>query len=140
MRRYRFVAVFVIAGLMTACSTASSAPPASGGTIAAEVNEWSITLASSTVAAGEVTFNITNSGEKTHEFVVVKTDTAAAELPVTAADEVDEAVLAPVGEVEDIEAGATPPLTLTLEAGHYVILCNLTAHYGKGMYADLTVN
>jgi uncharacterized cupredoxin-like copper-binding protein len=140
MRVQRAIALLSAAALLAACSSSSASPSAAeAGTIDATLTEWSITLGSATASAGEITFNITNDGEKTHEFVVVSTDLDADSLPVVE-DEVPEDQLTPVDEVEDIAAGATPTLTVNLEPGHYVILCNLTAHYGKGMHADLTVN
>lgn len=138
MRRLRFLSVLAIAGLVVACSS----PSASGG--ASEVNatlkEWQFDLDSSSGAAGEITFNIQNDGEKTHEFVVIATDLDAADLPVDeAADEVDETQFTPVDEVEDITSGSSATLAVDLEPGHYVILCNLTGHYAKGMAANFTV-
>ena len=44
-----------------------------------------------------------------------------------------------VDEVEDIAVGATESLTLTLEAGNYVVICNIPGHYLAGMHAALTV-
>jgi len=141
MNLRRYTALAIVGALLAACSSSSPAASeaAGNGTINATVQEWSINLDKSTVPAGEVTFNITNSGDETHEFVVVATDLDAGALPVTN-DKVDESAFTPVDEVEDIETGTNPTLgPLTLEAGHYVILCNLTAHYGKGMHANLTV-
>jgi uncharacterized cupredoxin-like copper-binding protein len=86
-----------------------------------------------------VTFNVTNSGTTIHEFVVVETDTKAADLTVVD-NKIDESVLTPVDEIEDIEAGATPTLTVDLAAGHYVLLCNIETHYSQGMYADFDVS
>lgn len=128
-----------LALLVAACSSAASPAPAGGSsTVAAEVNEWAITLDSSIGKAGTITFNVNNKGAKTHEFVIVKTDLKADSLPV-ADDEVDESAFTPVDEIEDIEAGATPSLAVDLQPGHYVILCNLTSHYQKGMHADFDV-
>ena len=140
MNLRRLTALAVVGALLAACSSSSpeASEAAGDGTINATVQEWSIDLASSTVPSGEVTFNITNSGDETHEFVIVSTDMDAADLPVVD-DQVDESAFEPVDEVEDIESGTNPTLSVTLEPGHYVILCNLLAHYGKGMHANLTV-
>ena len=116
--------------------TATPAPPASA--INAELVDWKINLDNATGKAGSITFSVSNKGANTHEFVVVQTDLAADKLPVTG-NLVDEAAFTPVDEIEDIEPNATPTLTVTLAAGHYVILCNIEEHYGKGMHADLTV-
>jgi uncharacterized cupredoxin-like copper-binding protein len=43
------------------------------------------------------------------------------------------------GFVYDVQAGATRVLSLTLPAGHYVLICNLRGHYQSGMRADLVV-
>ena len=138
MSRMRFLTVLVIAGMVAACS--SSGGGDGGNEIDATLSEWNFDLASSTGSAGEITFNIQNDGEKTHEFVVIATDLDADALPVDeAADEVDESEFTPVDEVEDVTSGSSATLTVDLEAGHYVILCNLTGHYAKGMAADFTV-
>jgi uncharacterized cupredoxin-like copper-binding protein len=133
-----------LALLFAACTGGASPSPSGAGggpsTIAAELKEWEIKLDSATGAAGSVTFNVNNKGEKEHEFVIVKTDQKAASLPVTADDEVDESAFTPVDEIEDIKPATTPTLTVDLQAGHYVILCNLTGHYSKGMHADFDVS
>lgn len=128
-----------LALVLGACSSGASSAPAGGAsTIAAELTEWGIKLDSSTGAAGTITFNVDNKGEKEHEFVIVKTDVKADSLPVVD-EEVDESAFEPVDEIEDIKSGTKPALTVDLAAGHYVILCNLTAHYQKGMHADFDV-
>ena len=139
MNRMRFLSVIAVAGLLAACSSsASSSGPVSD--VNATLKEWEFNLDATTGAAGEVTFHIQNDGEKTHEFVVVSTDTAADSLPVDdATDTVDETQFTPVDEVEDITSGSSAELTVTLEPGHYVILCNLESHYAEGMAADFTV-
>ncbi|HLE59367.1 MAG TPA: hypothetical protein VJA85_06950 [Candidatus Limnocylindria bacterium] len=141
MRRYRYLALTAIAGLLAACGGASVAPStaATGGSVDATLTEWTMVLSASSGNAGEFTFNIANDGEKTHEFVVVSTDLAHDALPVID-DVVPEDQLTPVDEVEDILAGADGELVVTLEAGNYVILCNLDTHYEKGMHAAFTVN
>ena len=136
-----------IIGLVAACGGAATPTPstsvassaAAGGAIAVELKEWAVTPASLTAKAGEVTFSIKNSGTVVHEFVVVKTDMKADALPVTGS-KIDESALTPVDEVEDIAVGATPALKVTLAAGHYVVLCNIESHYGRGMRSDFDVN
>jgi uncharacterized cupredoxin-like copper-binding protein len=137
--------------LATACSAASqsastppastpsaSTPSASTGTIEATLKEYSITLSAPTAAAGSVTFTVTNSGTMVHEFVVLKTDIKAADLPLTNGAVTEDDYTA-MGEVADLEPGASGTLTATLTAGHYAIICNLPSHVSQGMVADLTV-
>ena len=57
-----------------------------------------------------------------------------------------------VGEIEDIAPGSSKDLTLDLDAGSYVLFCNLVgsesegpamegrSHFAEGMYAEFTVN
>ncbi|MEJ2484728.1 MAG: hypothetical protein P8Y68_03235 [Anaerolineales bacterium] len=47
-----------------------------------------------------------------------------------------------VDEVEDVEPGMTTDLTVTLEPGNYVLLCNIDSdemHYQHGMHVAFTV-
>ena len=44
--------------------------------------EWQINLDSHVLTAGSHTFHIQNNGEKTHEFVIVKSDVAEDALPI----------------------------------------------------------
>jgi uncharacterized cupredoxin-like copper-binding protein len=122
-----------------AASTSTSPDSSSGSTIDATIKDFSISLDPSTATAGEVTFDITNEGPSTHEFVVIQTDDAPDDLPVEN-DEVTEDGLTVIGEQEDIPASSTASLTLTLDAGQYVVFCNITGHYSQGMYSGLTVS
>lgn len=121
----------------------------SGQTVAASVgesgaDEMYMRLSQESVAAGSVTFVVTNEGQKEHEFLVIKTDTPAGEIPLLAVPDgehdFDEEVAGEViDEIESVVAGATEELTLTLEPGHYALNCNLEGHYSAGMWADLQV-
>jgi uncharacterized cupredoxin-like copper-binding protein len=113
---------------------------ASGGGVGAALSDFKIELDESTAPAGKVTFDIENNGPSTHEFVVFKTDLAADALPTKDGDvdEEGEGVEA-IDEVEDIEADSTKTLDVDLDAGKYVVICNLPGHYKQGMYDTLTV-
>jgi len=117
----------------------------SGTSIAVAVGETDtenmhLTLSSNSAPAGAVTFTITNEGQKVHEFVVLKTDTMAADLPYDeATDEIVENEDEVVDEIEDMDAGGTYTLTVDLEPGHYAIACNLEGHWRMGMRADFQV-
>ncbi len=138
------------AGLLISCSGA----PVAGGTIDATMKEWQISLGSTSINAGAVTFKIKNDGDKEHEFIVRKTDLQAAALPLIDSGEdagrvsEDAPELTEVGdpsEVAEIASGSSDrSLTVTLQPGHYVIFCNLHVedllHYQKGMHVDLTVH
>jgi uncharacterized cupredoxin-like copper-binding protein len=125
-------------------TTESTGTAAAGGTVSVSLNQWTITPTATTVPAGSVTFDVANDGTVTHEFVVLQTDTPAAEIPIESfegeQDRIDEDTAGTnVGETGDMEAGATQTLTLDLAPGHYVFVCNLPGHYGQGMHTDFTV-
>jgi uncharacterized cupredoxin-like copper-binding protein len=129
-----------------AASTPAASPAGSGGagtSVAAELTEYKIALATTNAPAGSVTFELKNAGTIVHEFVVFKTDLAADKLPMLAdGTAVDEAGtgLTVVDEVEDIAVSATPSLAVDLPAGHYVALCNVATHYKAGMFSEFSTN
>jgi uncharacterized cupredoxin-like copper-binding protein len=92
-----------------------------------------------TAKAGAVTIDAPNVGNAPHELVLAKTDDDPAELPTVSGGGVDEESLDVPGEVEEVEPGADGTVTLDLEAGKYVMFCNLPGHYEGGMYGSLTV-
>ena len=137
-------------GLATLCAATVLALAACGGaangaaashTATATVSEFKIALDTATLAVGQDTIAIRNGGTITHEFVVARTDLAADALPVGADGGVDEEAteVTHVDEVEDIAAGSTGSLTVSLPAGHYVVFCNLPGHYKGGMRAAIDV-
>jgi uncharacterized cupredoxin-like copper-binding protein len=109
------------------------------------LTEFKIELSPTSAPAGPVTFQITNAGTTVHEFVVFKTDLAADKLPLAAdGATVDEAgagsAVTLVDEVEDIAVKGTPTLAVDMPAGHYVVICNIPAHYTSGMRVEFTTN
>ena len=93
-----------------------------------------------TFKAGEITFNIQNtSTDLEHEFVIVDTDLAPADMPLNDDGDVDEDQITVVDEQEAIQAGESATLTVTLAPGHYVIMCNLPGHFAQGMHIEITV-
>lgn len=90
--------------------------------------------------AGEVTFEVHNQGTITHEFVVIKTDLAEGELPLDG-DVVDEngTGVDIVDQIDAIDPDGSQVLTVTLDAGNYVLICNIATHYSQGMHASMQV-
>ena len=111
------------------------------GGIGVTLADFTVTSDENSAPAGDVTFDVTNDAEQTHEFVVVKTDLAEDELPLNdeGVDEEGEGMEI-VDEIEDIEAGSDESLTTNLDAGNYVLICNLPGHYAQGMHAAFTVS
>lgn len=145
MRRHaRLFASFAATALVLAVPACGGGGGGGGGgegnQASAILDEYSITLDPTSATAGSVTLNIANDGAKVHELVVFKTDLAADALP-TSGGEVDEegSGLTLVDEQEDIAPGSDTSLTVDLEAGSYVVICNLPDHYEKGMHAAFKV-
>jgi uncharacterized cupredoxin-like copper-binding protein len=95
-----------------------------------------------TIKAGQVTFHVANDATSdTHEFVIFKSDLAPGKLPLDDSGNVDETAqgLTHIDEIPDMAPGDVKDLTLTLDPGNYIALCNLPGHYQAGMYIGFTV-
>ena len=112
------------------------------------LTEFSIGVDPVTVPAGSVTFEVTNEGPAdVHEFVLFSTELGLTELPTLEDGTVGETCVELIYEIEDIAVGDTQALTVDLEAGPYVVICNISeehmgeleVHYQEGMRASLTV-
>lgn len=136
------VAATLLAGLaLTACGNGEA-------TVDVTLQEFSIIPSQDSVSAGEVTFEVENTGpEDVHEFVVIKTDLAPDALPTDEDGVVDEegGGMEVIDEIEDIPVGETQSLTVDLDAGNYALICNIwdedeqEAHYQEGMLTAFTV-
>ena len=140
--------VTAVALLTLACGGPAASPSPAGTSVDVTLQEWAVVPSAATAPAGQVTFVITNQGpDDIHEFVVMKTDLSAHELPVDANGKVDEAAggMVVIDEVEDIPVGETENLIVNLDAGNYALICNIydtdegEAHYSLGMRAAFSV-
>lgn len=136
-----FSAIVSLALLASACG-------GGGETVDITLQEFAVGADPSSVDAGEVTFDVTNEGpEDTHEFVIIRTDLGPTELPTDETGAVDEAGagIEAVDEIEDIPVGESEELTVDLDAGSYVLICNIydedeqESHYQEGMRTSFTV-
>jgi hypothetical protein len=145
------LATATLTGPSVAAQEASDGAPATAGTaVNVTLQEWAVLPDVQSVPAGSVTFNATNAGPMDpHELVVVKTDIPAGELPTREDGSFDEDAegVEVIGEIEEFDPGLTQSMTLDLEAGSYVLLCNLVeeeegeteAHYQMGMWVPFEV-
>jgi uncharacterized cupredoxin-like copper-binding protein len=155
-RSRRRLALLGVVVLVAACGGGGASPSAAGGggggagSVDVTLQEWSVVPASTSVAAGSVTFNATNEGpEDPHELVIFKTDLGHRDLPVREDGGVDEEGegVELIGEIEEFEPGTSESGTFDLTAGKYVLICNLVeeeegaleSHYGLGMSTEFTV-
>lgn len=104
------------------------------------LTDTAIQTSVNTLPAGPITFHITNvSSSELHEFVIIRTDLNADQLPMGADGNVDEEKLNSPGEKGDIAAGQAGDLTLTLPAGRYMFICNQPGHFKAGMRTEFTI-
>ena len=148
---WRVLAMVVAVALAAAaCGGDDDEAGSSAGAVGVTVQEWGVIPDADSTDAGDVTITVTNKGEETHEFVVVKTDLDVLDLPTAddgSLDEEGEGVEA-VDEIEDISPASSRELTVDLEPGNYVFLCNIVeeedgetvSHFANGMRAAFTVN
>ena len=148
----RLLAAAAITSLVVVGCTTDASPGADGDeptVVAVSLQEWSVVPDQSSAPAGDITFAVTNDGpEDIHEFVVLKTDLDPADLPVDENGVVSEEGegIEVIDEIEDIPVGESQDLTVSLEAGSYVLLCNIwspdenEAHYQLGMRVGFTVD
>ena len=152
MLRHRplLVPIAVLATLVlvaAGCTAATSASPsADATTVNVTLQEFSVLPDPATAPAGDVTFTVTNDGpDDIHEFVIFKTDLAPDALPTAEDGSVDEAGegVELIDEIEDIPVGESQDVTVTLDAGSYVLICNIVesgeVHYKLGMRTGFTV-
>lgn len=143
--RYRMLAV--PAGIALVLSGTSCG--GGGGTVDVTLQEFSVGTDPTSGDAGEFTFDATNDGPNdTHEFVVIKTELGLTDLPTDDTGAVDESGegIEVIGEIEDVEVGQSKSVTLNLDAGSYVFICNIydeeeqESHYQEGMRTSFTVS
>src|SRR5689334_6048633 len=123
------IQILLLAGLSLAGLALTACNDDDGSTttrVDALESEFNIQLARTSAPAGMVNFHITNMGTEMHEFVVIKTDLAAESLPTNADGSYmeDGPGTEVIDEVEDIAPGTVADLTVDLDAGNYVIICN----------------
>lgn len=139
MRKLKLLAMLAIAAaLVMGCSAAVA--PAPGGTVNATLTDMKVAVDRNSISAGPVTFVVKNSGAVKHELVVIQTDVPQDKLAAGTeeAGRMDET--GNVGETGDVNAGGSKTFTVTLPAGHYVLMCNEVGHYASGMHMAFTVN
>jgi uncharacterized cupredoxin-like copper-binding protein len=117
-----------------------------GATVDVRLLEYTVAPDPASVAAGPVTFTANNIGGAAHTLEIIHTDGAPDRLPILADGSADEAAtgITVLGKVDELAAGATGTLTLDLQPGTYVLICNIvtadgTSHFQQGMHATFSV-
>jgi uncharacterized cupredoxin-like copper-binding protein len=123
---------FIVVGLV-ACSS-------KGGTsqVAVSMTDGQIRADPGTLTHGKASFNVNNTSNKAHSFVVVKTDTPPEQLAVDKDGHVT--TDGKVGKIDSFSGpNVTKKLSVDLKAGHYVLVSDTPGDYQQGMRAVLTV-
>ena len=142
IRLFKSLAVVTGAALLAASAAAAAAPVTVQVSLTDRGMEaMTMMLSTEQARAGSVTFQVSNKSESlVHEFVVVKTDVPLGALPYNQEEnEVKEDTLSALGEVEDLNPGASGSLTLDMAPGQYVLLCNKAGHFKAGMAHSFAV-
>lgn len=100
-----------------------------------------IDVASSTVKAGAVTFEVTNTSKHmVHEMVIAPVADEKMPLPYDKSlEKVNEDAAGHLGEVAELNPGQSGALKITLKPGKYILYCNISGHYALGMWKLVTV-
>jgi hypothetical protein len=114
-----------------------------GGTpVNVTLSEYSVETDIANAPAGDITFHITNEGpNEVHQFVVILADDLEPDgLPTLEDGSVDTENGQGVDElqiVEEVAVGESKDLSVSLEIGDYVLICNMVedgeSHYQEGM-------
>jgi uncharacterized cupredoxin-like copper-binding protein len=146
MRRPRwfFLAAGVAALALIAAACGGGEEPAIegevSGAVQVEIGDFFVNPSTEDAAAGSVTFEVENTGTQPHEFVVIQTDLAEGDLPLEGGTVAEAgAGLTIIDEIEPFSPGSTESLTVDLEAGAYVLICNVAGHYQSGMHTSFNV-
>jgi uncharacterized cupredoxin-like copper-binding protein len=105
-----------------ATATTASSQSAGDSAVSAVLKEWALDLSVSEVAAGKVTFTVTNQGSMGHNLTVV--DSSGSVIGATATFRPSE---------------GAQTLEVTLTPGTYTVLCSLPGHAARGQQAQLVV-
>jgi len=140
----------IMAGTLgiTACNDSTAPSPV---TVNVTLREFNITLDRASAPRGTVIFHVTNAGEDTHEFLVIRTDRAPNALPTEANGSYQENGPGTqlLEEIEEVPPGTTRDLTLDLTEGNHVLICNMVmteadgtveVHYQLGMHTAFRVD
>lgn len=103
-------------------STPSTPPTTAAQVVMIQEKEFSLDPAQITVKAGTITFNLTDAGKFPHDLHIAPTGTTSE-----------------IGASQQMTAGGTGTVTVTLKAGTYDMWCGVDSHRQRGMQGTITV-
>jgi len=113
------------------------------GAVAVSMVEWAVE-APTEIAAGTVTFDVTNEGNFPHHFAIARGNSYE-ELPQAGGGAIDEAALGDdfLGRTANLDGGGVETIEFDLEPGNYVFFCNIAgtvSHAAQGQVLSVTVS
>jgi len=115
----------------TSGSTAKASPTVPSGELGVTLGDMWIKAPVVTVKAGKVTFAISNQGQMTHWFGIMKAPVVLRNGSFAAK---------PLAESAQLNPGQSATVTATLAPGKYVLVCLMPGHYGAGQHLAFTVS
>ena len=147
MRKSIFVGslAFALVGLAGCAGLGSNLSGSPGGQVSTGTHvrvtlvEYAVGANVREIPAGPVTFDVRNAGTVVHEMVVL--ETSASDLTIGTDDKAaeDSDGVKHVGEVNDLPVGKVQSVTLDLQPGTYLLICNVPGHYHSGMFVKFVV-
>jgi hypothetical protein len=127
------VGTALLAGGLVACSSNKGTSQ-----VAVSMTDGQMRADPGTLTHGKAAFNVNNTSNKPHSFVVVKTDTPPEQLAVDKDGHVT--TDGKVGKIDSFGGpNVTKKLSVDLKPGHYVLVSDAQGDYQQGMRAVLTV-
>jgi uncharacterized cupredoxin-like copper-binding protein len=128
----------LLAILAASCGGTPEAAP-TDSQVVAEMTDYKITVNVPSAKAGKIKIGVRNLAAMEHSFEVIKTDLPQDKLPVDGASAKAKED-GKVGEIKSLPAGKSGAVTLDLQPGKYVFICNIAGHYQLGMHTGFTVD
>jgi uncharacterized cupredoxin-like copper-binding protein len=128
----------LLAILVASCGGAPEAAP-TDSQVVAEMTDYKITVNVPSAKAGKIKIGVRNLAAMEHSFEVIKTDLPQDKLPVDGASAKAKED-GKIGEIKSLPAGKSGAVTLDLQPGKYVFMCNIAGHYQLGMHTGFTVD
>lgn len=115
---------------MSMGSSQPAAAQAPAGEIAVTLGDMFVKAPGVSAKPGKVTFAVSNRGQMTHWFGIMKAPVALSQGNFTAK---------PLAQSSQLNPGQTATVTANLAAGSYELVCLMPGHYGAGQHLAFTV-
>ena len=107
--------------------SAATIAQAAKGEVYVQLGDYWVAPSVASVRSGKVTFYATNVGKLPHELMVER-------MPIKFDSPMHPTEDAALGMIEDMDAGQTGRMSVTLAPGTYMLFCNVTGHYAAGQH------